>query len=71
MSVWLAFMEKGDVKIGFGIMGGFNQIQTHAQCAADIADLDFGYGAAITEAPPVFGPDKDKSIAHTETHKNA
>jgi gamma-glutamyltranspeptidase/glutathione hydrolase len=26
-----AFMEKGDVKIGFGIMGGFNQAQAHAQ----------------------------------------
>ncbi len=33
-----AFMEKGDVKIGFGIMGGFNQAQAHAQFVSDIAD---------------------------------
>ena len=26
-----AFMEKGDTHIGFGIMGGFNQAQAHAQ----------------------------------------
>src|SRR5262249_20722971 len=26
-----AFMEKGDTRIGFGIMGGFNQAQAHAQ----------------------------------------
>src|SRR6478609_3962808 len=34
-----AFMEKGDVKIGFGIMGGFNQAQAHAQFVSDIADF--------------------------------
>jgi gamma-glutamyltranspeptidase / glutathione hydrolase len=33
-----AFMEKGDVKIGFGIMGGFNQAQAHAQFVSNIAD---------------------------------
>jgi gamma-glutamyltranspeptidase/glutathione hydrolase len=32
-------MEKGDVKIGFGIMGGFNQAQAHAQFVSDIADF--------------------------------
>src|ERR1051326_5847640 len=26
-----AFMDKGDVKIAFGIMGGFNQARAHAQ----------------------------------------
>ena len=41
-----AFMQKGDVKIGFGIMGGFNQAQAHAQFVADIAD----YGLDIQEA---------------------
>jgi gamma-glutamyltranspeptidase/glutathione hydrolase len=41
-----AFMQKGDVRIGFGIMGGFNQAQAHAQFVADIAD----YGMNIQEA---------------------
>jgi gamma-glutamyltranspeptidase/glutathione hydrolase len=33
-----AFMQKGDVKIGFGIMGGWNQGQAHAQFVSHIAD---------------------------------
>jgi gamma-glutamyltranspeptidase/glutathione hydrolase len=33
-----AFMRKDDVRIGFGIMGGFNQAQAHAQFVANIAD---------------------------------
>ena len=41
-----AFMEKGDVKIGFGIMGGFNQAQAHAQFVSDIAD----YGLDVQQA---------------------
>ncbi len=40
------FMEKGDVKIGFGIMGGFNQAQAHAQFVAGIVD----YGLDVQEA---------------------
>ena len=28
-------MQKGDVRIGFGIMGGFNQAQAHAQFVAE------------------------------------
>ncbi len=41
-----AFMEKGDQRIGFGIMGGWNQGQAHAQFAANIA----GYGMTIQQA---------------------
>ena len=41
-----AFMEKGDVRIGFGIMGGWNQAQAHAQYVANIVD----YGMNIQEA---------------------
>ena len=41
-----AFMAKGDVRIGFGIMGGFNQAQAHAQFVAHIAD----YGMDIQQA---------------------
>ena len=39
-------MQKGDVKIGFGIMGGFNQAQAHAQFVANIVD----YGMDIQQA---------------------
>jgi gamma-glutamyltranspeptidase/glutathione hydrolase len=41
-----AFMTRGDVRIGFGIMGGLNQAQAHAQFVANIAD----YGMNIQEA---------------------
>ncbi len=45
-----AFMEKGDLHIGFGIMGGWNQAQAHAQFVANIADFGMNAQAAI-EAP--------------------
>ncbi len=45
-----AFMEKGEVKVGFGIMGGFNQAQAHAQFVSNIADFGFNIQAAM-EAP--------------------
>ncbi len=35
-----AFMEKDGVRISFGIMGGWNQAQAHAQFVSDIADFD-------------------------------
>jgi gamma-glutamyltranspeptidase/glutathione hydrolase len=41
-----AFMKKGDAKIGFGIMGGWNQAQAHAQFVADVVD----YGMTIQQA---------------------
>ncbi len=41
-----AFMEKDGVRIGFGIMGGWNQAQAHAQFVADIAD----FGMTLQEA---------------------
>ena len=40
-------MEKDGVKIGFGIMGGFNQPQAHAQFVADIADFGFNIQEAL------------------------
>ena len=39
-------MQKGDTRIGFGIMGGFNQAQAHAQFVANIVD----YGMDIQQA---------------------
>ena len=40
------FMQRGDTRIGFGIMGGFNQAQAHAQFVANIVD----YGMDIQQA---------------------
>jgi len=45
-----AFMEKGSLHIGFGIMGGFNQAQAHAQFVSNIADQDMNIQQAM-EAP--------------------
>jgi gamma-glutamyltranspeptidase / glutathione hydrolase len=40
------FMQHGTTRIGFGIMGGFNQAQAHAQFVANIVD----YGMDIQQA---------------------
>src|SRR2546423_935554 len=45
-----AMMSKGDVRIAFGIMGGWNQSQAHAQFVSDIADHNMNIQAAL-EAP--------------------
>ncbi len=45
-----AFMQKGDIHIGFGIMGGWNQAQAHAQFVADVVDFGINVQAAL-EAP--------------------
>ena len=45
-----AFMEKGDVHIGFGIMGGLNQTPAHAQFVSNIVDHGMNIQAAL-EAP--------------------
>jgi gamma-glutamyltranspeptidase/glutathione hydrolase len=44
-----AFMEKGDIHIGFGIMGGWNQAQAHAQFVADVVDFGMNVQAALEE----------------------
>jgi len=41
-----AFMQHGDVRIGFGIMGGWNQAQAHAQFVANVVD----YGLDVQQA---------------------
>jgi gamma-glutamyltranspeptidase/glutathione hydrolase len=43
-------MQKGDRHIGFGIMGGFNQAQAHAQFVSNVADHGMNLQAAL-EAP--------------------
>jgi gamma-glutamyltranspeptidase/glutathione hydrolase len=42
-----AFMEKGDTRIAFGIMGGWNQSQAHAQFVSDIADFGMNIQQAL------------------------
>jgi gamma-glutamyltranspeptidase/glutathione hydrolase len=45
-----AFMEKGDLHMGFGIMGGLNQAQAHAQFVSNIVDHGMNIQMAL-EAP--------------------
>ncbi len=42
-----AFMEKGDQKIAFGIMGGWNQSQAHAQFVANLVDHGMNIQTAL------------------------
>lgn len=42
-----AFMEKGNRHIGFGIMGGLNQPQAHAQFVSDVVDYGMNIQAAL------------------------
>ena len=44
------FAQKGETRMAFGIMGGWNQAQAHAQYIADIADYKMNIQAAL-EAP--------------------
>ncbi len=44
------FMEKGDVTIAFGIMGGFNQAQAHAQFVANVVDFAMNIQDALSAA---------------------
>jgi gamma-glutamyltranspeptidase/glutathione hydrolase len=44
------FMEKGDRHIGFGIMGGFNQAQAHAQFVSNIVDFGMNLQGALEAA---------------------
>jgi len=45
-----AFAQKGETRLAFGIMGGWNQSQAHAQFIADIVDYKMNIQAAL-EAP--------------------
>ena len=45
-----AFMQHGDDRIAFGIMGGFNQAQAHAQFVSDVVDYGMDIQAAL-ESP--------------------
>jgi gamma-glutamyltranspeptidase/glutathione hydrolase len=45
-----AFMSRGNVRIAFGIMGGWNQAQAHAQFVSDLVDYHMNLQEAL-EAP--------------------
>ena len=47
-----AFMQKDDIAIGFGIMGGWNQSQAHAQFVSNI--VDFGMNVQRAMEVPRF-----------------
>ncbi len=44
-----AFMERGDMHIGFGIMGGANQPVAHAQFVSNVVDYEMNIQAALSE----------------------
>jgi len=44
------FMQKGEDVIGFGIMGGFNQAQAHAQFVSNVVDFGMNIQAALSAA---------------------
>ena len=44
------FMQKGEEVIGFGIMGGFNQAQAHAQFVSNVVDFGMNIQAALSAA---------------------
>ncbi len=45
-----AFAQKGDIRVAFGIMGGWNQSQAHAQFIANISDFKMNIQAAMEAA---------------------
>ncbi len=45
-----AFMQKDDIHLGFGIMGGWNQAQAHAQFVANVVDFGMNIQAALEGA---------------------
>jgi gamma-glutamyltranspeptidase/glutathione hydrolase len=53
-----AFMEKGDLHIGFGIMGGPNQPLAHAQFVSNLVDYGMNIQQAL-ESPRFFKPNAD------------
>ena len=45
-----AFMQKGERRIAFGIMGGWNQAQAHAQFVSNVVDFGMNIQAALDAA---------------------
>ena len=53
-----AFMEKGNLHVGFGIMGGPNQPLAHAQFVSNVVDFGMNIQQAL-ESPRFFKPSAD------------
>ena len=45
-----AFAQKGDTRVAFGIMGGWNQSQAHAQFVANLVDFKMNIQSALEAA---------------------
>ncbi len=45
-----AFMSRGDIRVAFGIMGGWNQSQAHAQFVSNLIDHDMNLQQAMEAA---------------------
>jgi len=45
-----AFMQNDNRRVAFGIMGGFNQAQAHAQFVSNIVDFNMNIQAALEAA---------------------
>jgi gamma-glutamyltranspeptidase/glutathione hydrolase len=45
-----AFLQKGDTRIAFGIMGGWNQSQAHAQFVSNVVDFGMNIQGALEAA---------------------
>ena len=67
-----AFMEKGDVRIAFGIMGGWNQAQAHAQFVSNIVDFGMNMQGGARRAALLEGDlsrlRREPRVAHPEAH---
>jgi gamma-glutamyltranspeptidase / glutathione hydrolase len=57
-----AFMERGDLHIGFGIMGGPNQPVAHAQFVSNVVDYGMNIQAALENARFTVSPKRGCNI---------
>ena len=57
-----AFMERGDVHIGFGIMGGPNQPVAHAQFVSNVVDYGMNIQAALDAARFTVSPKRGCNV---------
>ena len=57
-----AFMEHGDIHIGFGIMGGANQPVAHAQFVSNLVDYGMNIQAALSNARFTVSPKRGCNV---------
>jgi gamma-glutamyltranspeptidase len=54
--------ERGDVRVGFGIMGGSNQPLAHAEFVSDVVDYDMNIQAALSARRAMMG--RGQAVLH-------